>query len=99
MLLISGVEAVPVDTTRLTPFEAVPLDPFFTVTVNVPAARVAWPPICELTPVALTLQGEPQPGPLKYTDAFEPSKFAPVTVKSKGCPPPAGLGVVVRLKI
>ena len=64
IVLITGAD-VPVDTVRLRPFDAVPLEPFFTVTVKVPVARTAWPLICAPLPLAFALHGVPQPGPLK----------------------------------
>ncbi len=64
MLLIDGAVA-PADTVSDTPEEVSPVALFFTVTVNVPAARIAWPETCVLLPLALIEQGEPHPGPLK----------------------------------
>jgi hypothetical protein len=38
---------------------------FFSVTVTLPTAKIACPDTCVLLPLALILQGELQPGPLK----------------------------------
>jgi len=53
------------DTVNDTPPEVRPVVLFFRVTVKEPAARIACPETCVLLPLALTLHGVPQPGPLK----------------------------------
>ena len=67
IVLIAGADApdAPAEIARVTPFEDNPLGPFLTVTVKVPVARTAWPVICVLPPLALTLHCVLQPGPLK----------------------------------
>lgn len=57
--------------------EVSPVTLFFTVTVKLPAASRACPEICVVLPLALMLQGVPQPGPLKYTVLLDGSKFCP----------------------
>ena len=67
---------------------------FFSVTVKLPTAKIACPDTCVLLPLALILQGELQPGPLKKTVEFEASKFDPVSVIVNACPLTGGLGEV-----
>jgi hypothetical protein len=46
-------------------------------------------------PLALMLQGELQPGPLKNIVELEPLKFEPVNVIVNACPVIGGVGDVV----
>jgi hypothetical protein len=82
------------DTVSDVPPEVSPVVLFFSVTVKLPAARIACPDTCVLLPLALMLHGELQPGPLKKTVEFEASKFDPVSVTVNACPLTGGLGEV-----
>jgi len=64
IVVITGAD-VPVDTVSDATLDVSPVVLFFRVIVNVPAARIACPETCVLLPLALTLHGVPQPGPLK----------------------------------
>jgi hypothetical protein len=68
---------------------------FLTVTVKLPAARMACPDTCVLLPLAFILHGELQPGPLKKIVEFEEAKLDPVNVIVKAWPVMGGLGDVV----
>ena len=78
-----------------TPFDVSPVELFFSVTVNVPAARMACPDTWVLLPLALMLHGELHPGPLKKTVEFVALKFEPVNVMVNACPLMGGFGEVV----
>lgn len=102
MVVICGTTVEEAETFSVTPFDAVPLDPFWTVTVKAPPASVAVPLSC----VELLFDSAPfpilqedvevlQPGPLKITTAVFASKLVPVTVKVNGCQLRGGLGVEV----
>lgn len=77
------------------PLETSPVVLFFAVTVKLPAAKMACPETWELLPLALMLQGEVHPGPLKKTVEFDESKFDPDNVSVNACPLIGGLGEVV----
>ena len=91
--MITGAEGG-FDTVSDTPPEVSPVTLFFTVTVKVPAAKIACPEIWVLLPLALMLQGA-HPGPLKKMVEFDESKFDPVNVSANACPLIGGLGEVV----
>jgi hypothetical protein len=60
----TGADAA-ADTFSETAPELRPVELFFTETEKPPVARIAWPEICVLEPLALMLHGEAHPGPLK----------------------------------
>ena len=95
MPLISGVVEPSVTASDML-FDAVPVAPFRTVTVNAPAAgKVVEPFNCVAEPVSVAgLQAGLHPGPEKYTMAVDGSKFAPAMVNVKGCPRTGGVGDV-----
>jgi hypothetical protein len=86
-------------TFRDTPFEVSPVVLFFSVTVKVPADKIACPDTCVLPPPALMPQGGLHPGPLKNIVLFDASKLCPVSVMVKPCPLMGGLGEVEMLEI
>jgi hypothetical protein len=92
--LITGAEGG-FDTVSDTPFDVSPVVLFFTVTVKLPAAKIACPDTCVLLPLALMLHGELHPGPLKNMVEFDEAKFDPVNVMLKACPLMGGFGEVV----
>jgi len=100
--LVLGATPVGLDTVRDNPFEGVPVDPFCTVTVKLPGARVALTPNCVevLFDRALLamLQGA-HPGPVKVTSTLFGSNPVPVTAIVNACPPAGGFGVVASALI
>jgi hypothetical protein len=83
------------DTASNTPLEVSPVVLFLTVTVKFPAARMACPDTCVLVPLALMLQDELQPGPLRKIVEFEPLKFEPFSVIVNAWPVIGGFGEVM----
>jgi hypothetical protein len=88
--LICGVPAL--DTVSGTELEAVPADPFLTVTAYVPAVSVTEPVNC----VAVLLESdrfEADP-PLKFTMTVAGSNPVPLIVNEKDCPATADAGLI-----
>jgi hypothetical protein len=96
--------AVPVElaTVSDTPFEAVPVDPFCTVTVKVPAPNVAGPANCVavllVSAVLAMLHGE-QPGPVIVVRTVFGSNPVPVIVNVNACPLVGDVGTVATVVI
>jgi len=87
----------------VTPFDAVPPEPFCTVTVKLPAAdKVAVPTNCVdvlvVSELLAIVQGV-HPGPVNDTNAVFGSKPVPAIVKVIDCPATGGFGVVVIVVI
>ena len=86
------------------PFDTAPGEPFWTVTVNRPAARTAAPltwvvDLFDNCPLVTVHADAAHPGPVKVTKAVFGSKPEPVIVKENVCPFTAGLGKVAILVI
>src|SRR3954447_26194941 len=96
MPLITGARD---DTVTDTAAEVRPVLLFFTVTLNDPAASVAWPDSCVVLPPALKVQLGEQPDPLNETVLLEASKPVPFSVKLNDCPGTGVLGLVAMLLI
>lgn len=89
----------PADTVRGVPLDGVPLDPFCTVTVKLPAPRVVLPLKLEelfaVSELPLTVQVEAvHPGPLKTIMALFRSKPVPVMVNVNAWALMGGFGEV-----
>jgi hypothetical protein len=94
-VVIPLIVGVPGLTVRETPLEVNPVVLFFSVTVKFPAAKMACPDTCVLLPLALMLQGELHPGPVKKIVEFDASKLDPVSVIANACPVIGGFGDVL----
>jgi len=85
------------ETESVTPLEGVPLEPFWTVTVKLPAASVAVPvKIADdlLASALLAMLHGVQPGPLNNTSTLVGSKADPEIANENDWPPTGGFGVV-----
>lgn len=96
--LKTGPPPLAPDTVSAKLFEAVPLEPFCTVTVKLPAlASVVEPLNCiaVLVSALLAIVHGVHPGPVNETKAVAGSKPVPLIVKLNDCPATGGFGLVV----